>query len=51
MLFVVLLGGGEEAVDPWKPGLLAVIGVKDDGDAVELGNLVDVLGTSNGTSN
>jgi hypothetical protein len=51
ILFVVLLGGGKEAIDPGKPGLLAVISVKDDGDAVELGNLVDVLGTSNGSGN
>jgi hypothetical protein len=47
----VLLRGGEEAIDPGKPRLLAVIGVENNGDAVELGNLVNVLGTSDGSGN
>ena len=47
----MLLGGGEEAIDPWKPRLLAVIGVKHDGNAVVLGDLMDVFGTSNGSGN
>ena len=46
---VVLLGGGKEAVDPGKPRLLAMVGVEDDGDAVEGGDLVDVLGGGDGT--
>ncbi len=47
----VLLRGGEEAIDPWKPGLLAVISVEHNGNSVKLGNLVHVLGTSDGSSN
>lgn len=47
----VLLRGGEEGVDPGKPRLLAVVGVKDDGDAVEGGDLTDVLGSGNGSGN
>ena len=48
-LLEVLLGGGKEAVDPGKPGLLAMVGVEDDGDAVEGGDLTDVLGGGDGT--
>mmetsp|Transcript_9708 Transcript_9708/g.27207 ORF Transcript_9708/g.27207 Transcript_9708/m.27207 type:complete len:432 (-) Transcript_9708:11-1306(-) len=48
-LLEVLLGGGKEAVDPGKPGLLAMVGVEDDGDTVERGDLVDMLGGGNGT--
>eukprot|EP00577_Skeletonema_sp_RCC1716_P000433 CAMPEP_0113391572 /NCGR_PEP_ID=MMETSP0013_2-20120614/10793_1 /TAXON_ID=2843 ORGANISM="Skeletonema costatum, Strain 1716" /NCGR_SAMPLE_ID=MMETSP0013_2 /ASSEMBLY_ACC=CAM_ASM_000158 /LENGTH=376 /DNA_ID=CAMNT_0000274847 /DNA_START=108 /DNA_END=1237 /DNA_ORIENTATION=+ /assembly_acc=CAM_ASM_000158 len=38
--------GGEEAIDPWKPGLLAVISVKHNRNSVKSGNFVHVLGTS-----
>jgi len=48
---VVLLRGGEEAINPWKPCLLAVISVKNNGDAVKLGNLVNMLGSSDGSGN
>jgi len=48
-LLEVLLGGGKETVDPGKPGLLAMVGVEDDGDAVEGGDLTDVLGGGDGT--
>jgi len=47
----VFLRGGEETIDPWKPGLLTVICVKDDGNTVECGNLVDVFGTRDGSGN
>lgn len=47
----VLLRSGEETVDPREPGLLAMISVKNDGNSVKLGNLVDVLGSSDGSSN
>merc|ERR1719203_353405 len=43
--------GGEEAIDPRKPGLLAVIRVENDGNTVERGNLVDVFGTGDGSRN
>jgi hypothetical protein len=50
-LLEVLLRGGEEAIDPGKPGLLAVISVKNDGDTVKLGNLMNVLGSSDRSGN
>ena len=46
---VALLGGGKEAVDPGKPCLLAMVGVEDDGDAVEGSDLMNVLGGGDGT--
>jgi len=41
----VLLVGLEEAIEPGEEALGAVVGVEDDGDAVELGEGADVEGT------
>lgn len=50
VLLVVGLISVEHAVQPGQQLLGAVIGVKDDGDAVGRGDGADVLGTGNGTS-
>lgn len=39
----------EHAVEPWQELLGAVVGVQDDGDAVDGGNGTDVVGGGNGT--
>ena len=49
LLGEVLLGGRKESIDPRKPRLLAVVGVENNRDTVKLGNLVNVLGSSNGS--
>ena len=51
MSLEVLLVGSKETIHPRQPGLLAMVGVKNDGDVVKLGNLTDVLGSSNASSN
>ena len=51
VFLVVFLVGGKETVHPWQPGLLAVVGVENNGDSVELGNLTNVLGSGNASSN
>jgi hypothetical protein len=47
----VFLRGSKKSINPGQPSLLAVIGVKDDRNSVKLGNLVNVLGSSNGSGN
>lgn len=39
------------AVEPWEKLLGAVVGVKDDGDAVERSDRSDVVGAGDGTGN
>ena len=40
----------EHAVEPWEKLLGAVVGVEDDGNAVDGGNGPDVVSRGNGTS-
>lgn len=49
LLGEVLLGGRKESIDPREPRLLAMVGVEYNRDIVKLGNLVNVLGSSNGS--
>jgi hypothetical protein len=51
MLFEVFLIGIEHAIEPGKELLSAVIGVKDDWDAVGWGDCADVVGGSNCSGN
>ena len=41
----VLLAGFNESVEPGQPGLLAMVGVKHNGDTVKVGDLANVLGS------
>jgi hypothetical protein len=50
VLLEVGLVGIEHAVQPWQKLLGAVVGVKDDGDAVDGCNSTNVVGGSDGTS-
>ena len=50
VFLVVFLVGCEKTVNPWQPGLLTVVSVKNNRDAVELGNFTDVLGSGNASS-
>lgn len=51
VLFKVFFVGGEKTVNPRQPGLLAVISVEDNRDVVQFGDLTDVKGSGNASSN
>lgn len=46
----VLLVGIHESINPRQPGLLAMVGMENNRDAIKGGNLAHVLGTSNTSS-
>ena len=50
VLLVVFLVGSKKTINPRQPGLLTVISVENDRDSVKLGNLTDMLGSSDAPS-
>jgi hypothetical protein len=46
----VSLVGVHQRINPWQPSLLAMVGVKNDWDTVKGSDLMDVLGSRNGSS-
>mmetsp|Transcript_6736 Transcript_6736/g.16336 ORF Transcript_6736/g.16336 Transcript_6736/m.16336 type:complete len:410 (+) Transcript_6736:222-1451(+) len=48
VLLVVLLVGGEHAVEPGEELLGTVVGVEDDGHTVGLGHVADIVGAGDG---
>mmetsp|Transcript_13341 Transcript_13341/g.25325 ORF Transcript_13341/g.25325 Transcript_13341/m.25325 type:complete len:345 (+) Transcript_13341:101-1135(+) len=51
VFLVVCLASFDEGVEPGQPSLLTMVGVKHNGDTVKGGNLANVLGCSDASSN